>query len=254
MRELLNMLILLTLMASCGEVTEEEEESSTAATFTACSLAAEQAGTCTRFMDRTIYLAFSDIATPDKNNAFHKEKIKDALNEITLNTSLGDNYFTFIEVDDSELSPILEETELEGEFKSFIQVFPDDEFNTLFSTFGTLPDPNAITVVNSANRRQFYIILRASCFESSEITCTNDGAAVFTTNKGLRALIGRQLGLMVGLTTKDCTLFPVQSACATFPSDAQWSDTEKDRYFSVFNNSLEAVSNNASFYELLVIE
>lgn len=201
-----------------------------------------------RWMDRTIYLAHPDASDTNRNNFFQKQKVREALQELEEMTNLGENYFNFQEADESELNTSLDPNSFESEQKSFIVIWPDDVFNNYLATQvnGTVPDQNAIAVLNAANKRKFFIIVRASCLASATNTtsssCSNLGLP------GLKALIDRQMGLLVGMATKDCNLFSTDIMCASAPSDNQYSDNSKLRFSAAFNNSLEAIRLNPSFY------
>lgn len=209
--------------------------------LTSCTKAEESDETTinTRWMDRTIYFADPNLSDPFRNNFFQKEKVKAALTEIATGTSLGPNYFNFVQVPESELEPIIEAAD-DIEFKSFVLIWPDNVFNAYVEAKlgSNLPDQNAITVVNAANKKQFYIILRASCAEVTT-SCMN------VTDKGFKALIARQLGLLVGLQT-NCTNSQ-NIMCAT-PSDLQWSEVNQFNFFNSFNNQLEQILNTPGFY------
>ena len=198
-----------------------------------------------RWMDRQIYFAFSSGTVADRNNEFQKAKVQDALKEISLTSNLGENYFTFSEVDEAILQPIYIPGQQSNEHKSFILIWPDVDFNNFVvnTLGGSVPDNNAVTVVNAAYKRKFYMIIKASCFVSS-------AACNGITQNGLRALIARQMGSLVGMSIKqDCTADPVNTMCASLPNNDQWNDLNKLRFENSFNNSLEAVLNNINFYD-----
>jgi hypothetical protein len=199
-----------------------------------------------RWMDRSIYLAFSDPKDSDRNNIIQKSKVKEALSDLQNMTSLGEGYFGFSEVDESTLN-----TSLDGgsssDQKSFILVWPDSVFNNYLATVvnGQTPDPNAIAVLNDSNKRKFFIIVRASCISSSaQGSCSGLGFP------GFKALIARQMGLLVGMATKKCSdpNYQFDIMCATNPNDGQYSDNSKLRFSGGFNNALEAIRINPSFY------
>ena len=222
----------------------KEDEKVVETKYVGCSKSLEDQGECIRWMDRKIYLAFSNAAAPQRNNEFQKQKIKEALAEISLYSSLGYGYFNFEEVDESFLSPIIEPGLSVNEYKSFIVVYPDDVFNNFVvnEMGGSVPDFNAITVINSAYKRKFYIIIRASCFDS-QAACNS------VTTPGLKALIARQLGFLVGLAPANCTTSPNNTMCADLPVDAQWSEVERTRFGAALNNNLEVILNNNNFYD-----
>lgn len=198
-----------------------------------------------RWMDRQIYLALPNGIDGDRNNTFQKQKVKDALTEIQASTGLGDNYFSFSEVDESLLQPLTAITQATADYKSFILVWPDDVFNrfVINELDGNIPDPYAITVINSANKRKFFVVLKASCFNTAP-ACNNIG------DSGLRAMIARQLGLLAGMSLKNCVQFPTHTMCAETPSDSQWSLASKQNFFSSFNSALESILNSPGFYNV----
>lgn len=196
-----------------------------------------------RWMDRTIYLAVpSNANDQDRNNIFQREATKEALTEIASLTGLGDGYFTFKEVEESTLIPSLSPDAVEGEQRSFVMIYPDSLFSEIMSQAGgNTPDTNALTVLNSANKRKFYIIIKASCFSSGS-------ACGGVSPDGLKALIARQLGLIVGLKTRDCTSFPNNVMCPE-PSDGQWQGGNKSSFKASFDNALEVILNTPGFYD-----
>lgn len=237
------LLLIIISLFGCGK----EEEAETVTKFVGCSKALEGQGDCIRWMDRTIYFAFSGAATPQRNNEFQKAKVKEALQEIEDSTLLGRGYFNFVEVDESLLSPIIEPGLSPDQYKSFILIWPDNVFNdyVVNQLGGNVPDPNAITVLNSAFKRKFYIIMRASCFVS-EASCNA------ITTPGLNALIARQFGFLAGIPPVNCDTEPNNAMCPTIPRDTQWNDTNRNRWFNNFSNILEVILNNPNFYDEFV--
>lgn len=196
-----------------------------------------------RWMDREIYFAFS-TGNPNRNNEFQKTRVQDALREIENLSNLGENYFSFKEVDEAVLQPIIQPGQAETEYKSFILIWPDTDFNNFVvnTLGGEVPDNNAVAVINSAYKKKFYMIIKSSCFSSS-------AACNSITQNGLRALIARQMGLLVGMPIlQDCSSDPGNAMCASLPNDDQWNDLNKVRWSNSFNNSLEAILNNPNFY------
>lgn len=194
-----------------------------------------------RWMDRELYFALPDGSSPDRNNVFQKNRVKTALNEIQLGTSLGEGYFTYQEVDEALLQPSLEATVSSTQFKSFILIWPDNVFNDFVTSIGgVIPDPNTITVINSAYKRKFFIIIKSSCFVTSS-ACGN------ISQNGLSALIARQFGYLVGMKSKDCAFYQNNVMCRD-PSNTQWSSAQKGLWFSALNNVLESILNNVNYY------
>lgn len=199
-----------------------------------------------RWMDRTIYFATTDPEV-DRNNTIHKVKVQEALKEIEASTTLGEGYFKFQEIDESELDVTLESGTLESEQKSFILIWPDSVFNQYVTEVvnGSIPDPNAIAVINSANKRKFFIIIRASCLSSSSNPnpqCANIGTT------GFKALVARQLGFLVGMPAKNCDVYPNDVMCVE-ASSQQFTPNSKLSFSSAFNNSLEAILLNPNYYD-----
>jgi|GEM_PF-5342649 len=222
--------ILLLILAGCSQTTTTATNSPSL-----------------RWMDRTIYLANANSADPTRNNAIEKQKVKDALALLEQNTSLGEGYFSFIEVDESTLNTSLTSSSTSTP-QSFILIWPDAVFNAYVANVvgGQIPDPNAVAVINDSDKREFFIILRASCVNSA-----NSGASAQCSSlgvNGFNALVFRQMGLLVGLPTKDCTLFPNDIMCAMNPSVNQFSSSSQQSFFAAFNNSLETILLNSSYY------
>lgn len=236
------LILALIILPFLGCSKEDEEKIVTK--YVGCTKTLENQGECIRWMDRKVYLAFSNAANPNRNNEFQKQKIRESLQELESLSSLGPGYFQFEEIDESFLSPIIEPGLSPNEYKSFIVVWPDAEFNNFVvnQMGGSVPDFNAITVINSAYKRKFYIIVRASCFESQ-------AACNAITTPGLRALLSRQIGFLVGLAPVSCATDPNNTLCSTLPVDTQWSDTEKMKFSASLNNNLEVILNNNNFYD-----
>ena len=196
-----------------------------------------------RWMDREIYFAYSNNAYPTRNNEFQKAKVQAALDDISANSNLGAGYFNYHVVDESVLTPSISATTSTSAFKSFILIWPDSDFSDFVvnKLGGTVPDPNAVVVLNSAYKRQFFMVFKASCF-TSDLACSQ------ITTTGFNALVARQMGLMTGLSVKDCAKYPNDTMCASAPNDSQWNTANKTGWLGSFNNVLEAILNNPSFY------
>jgi hypothetical protein len=231
-------ILFLVSLSACNK----ESETTVVTKYVGCSKALEAQGDCIRWMDRNIYMAYSNGT--DRNNEFQKAKVKEALVEIQQNTILGENYFTFTEVDEGLLSPIIEPGLSPSSYKSFILIWPDAQFNAFVvnTLGGNVPDANAITVINSAYKRKFYMIFKASCFSTSP-ACNN------LSTPGLRALVARQLGFLTGLPPVNCAADPENVMCASAPSDLQWGELNKQRWQSTENNILEVILNNPNYYD-----
>jgi hypothetical protein len=198
-------------------------------------------------MDRTVYFANSDPSDPNRNNTFQKAKVQQALTDLQSMTTLGDNYFSFANIDESALNTSLDPSTSASQSMSFILIWPDDVFNNYLSKVvnGNTPDPNALAVINDANKREFFIIVRASCIPSTTTVtspCSSLGLP------GLEALIDRQMGLIAGMAAKDCRTYPNDIMCATSPSDSQYSTNSQLQFSAAFNNSLESILLNPNYY------
>lgn len=199
-----------------------------------------------RWMDRTIYFAFSTGGSPQKNNEFQKAKVQETLDEIASNSMLGSGYFSYTQVDEAILQPIIEQGQSANEYKSFILIWPDVDFNNFIvnTLGGSVPDQNGVVVINSSFKRKFYMIIKSSCFTSS-------AACNSISSQGLKALIARQLGFLVGIppkTTSECNSDPENVMCP-LANNEQWNDANKIRFLNTFNNSLEAILNNPNYYD-----
>jgi hypothetical protein len=203
-----------------------------------------------RWMDRNIYFAASG-GTLDRNNEFQKQKVRDALVDIQNSTTLGPNYFSFAELDESLLIPTVVQTTSAADFKSFILIWPDAVFSdfVVSQLGGQVPDPNAIVVLNSAFKRKFYMIFRAGCFSDSTL---NPTCGAITSTLGIRAMVARQIGLMTGLAVKSCADFPSDVMCASSPSDSQWLTPSKSQWIGSEDNVLESILRTPNFYQEFV--
>ena len=197
-----------------------------------------------RWMDRTIYFAYANSGNPNSNNQFQVQDVQDALTEIQQITNLGQGYFSYTMADPAVLNPIYQTGQASSEYISFILIWDDTDFNNFVvnTLGGNVPDENAITVINAAYKRKFYMIFKSSCFVSSA-SCNS------ITSNGLRAMVARQLSLLVGIPAiTNCAKTPTDVMCSTTPSDAQWNDLNKTNWANEFNNALETVLNNPNFY------
>lgn len=218
-----------------------------------------------RYMDRDIYFVenASNIEGSLKNNPLDVEKMQIALSNFSCLTKLGCNYFRFNTATEDVLKPITSYT-TGVNFKSFIQIYPDQDFNNLYNELrnngiGVSLDlePNVIVIYNPANKRQFYMVIREACLsQSNNSDCTNGNNVPFTPDSGLTALVARNLGRSVGIhldNSDDCVLGPtsgyvVNPMCGKHPSNAQWTQTQRDKMVGLFNNALETISLNNNYY------
>lgn len=239
--------LIIILVTSCAQKEEAEVR------YSACTDESLMSGLCIRYMDREIYYARNLFETPEDNNEFDVVKAIDSFREVAKETGLGENYFSFKVTEPTELELILEEKLYAGEsgkkFKSFFLILEDTKFNELYSEIGS-SDPNVIIKVNMANKKQFFMIFRSSCFITNDPRCTNSLASSFTPNLGLNALIGRSLARLIGVKTKDCIDYPIHTMCAITPNDDQWSLVERTRFYDLFNNQLETIRNNKNYYDV----
>lgn len=250
---LLQYIFLSFLLYSCGVA--EEEEDLAKKIYISCSQELSERGECSRFMDRTIYYGRFVPGETNLNDPFHVNRAIEIFSKLSRETDLGVNYFNFVETDANLLEPISEDTQMkEDDFKSFFQIWPPEKFSKLLRDLPIQSDPNAILVLNQANKKEFYIIFKSSCFESNNVDCTQDSLATFTSNSGLEALFGRQLARLVGGQVDDCSLYPNSAMCAEYPNDNQWSINNQSALYSIINNGLEAINLNPDFYEEFFID
>jgi hypothetical protein len=254
-------LFLILIMTGCGVVKKTVDPT---VVYSACSLSQESSGVCSRFMDRDVYFVDNSTTyTNDlniKNNPLDIAKVQESMIEFAGNTDLGSNYFKFHTATEAELAPITGYT-VGLNFKSFIQVWPDADFSTLYrQLIPNSNEPNAIVMLNPNNKKQFYMILKGSCFsESNNYNCTNKVGTSFTSSLGLTALVARNLGRIIGISLEDnikCVAGRIDTnvMCGLFPSDGQWSETEKRNMASLFNNALETISLNVGYYSQVFLE
>jgi hypothetical protein len=196
------------------------------------------------WMSRTLYFSNPDGTDPNRNNVFQVQEVQTALNAIQKLTNLGTGYFTYNLTTEAALTPILT-AQTVGVSTSFVLIWPDSVFNdfVLNQAGGSVPDYNAITVINDSNKREFYIIVRSSCFTGSASSCGN------ITVDGLSALVARQIGFLMGMGSVSCVTDPTNVMCVT-PSDSQWSKTSQLLWAASFNNVLQQASSSPGFYDV----
>jgi hypothetical protein len=213
---------------------------------------AETAASCLpkTFMDKQIYPACPET---NRNNIFRILDVYSVLDEISCATILGCNYFNTAEatrntcISESSINLVLDTQNNVDEPKSYIMIWTDDYLNNWINTNGySLPDVNAITIVNAAEKSKYKLIFRDSCFDAFNANC--DGGNGGISNNGTRALVARQLGQMAGMATRNCNDYPDDVMCSDLPKDSQWSVDSKTRFFNRFNNYLELIGNNPTFY------
>lgn len=197
-----------------------------------------------RWMDRTIYLAKPDDLDSNRNNAFQKERVKEAFRDLESQTLLGEGYFSFSEIEEGGLDTSVQ-AGIAQDQKSFVLIWPDKVFDdyVVNTINGATPDPNGIAVINASDKRKFFIILRASCVTYSQGgSCPNIGV------DGFKALVFRQFGLLLGMSKKDCASNPTDVMCADVPSALQYSTSARVRAANAFNNLLESILLNPAYY------
>jgi hypothetical protein len=207
----------------------------------------EEAASCLtkKWIDKNFYMAcFSQDSSQGgdsftragfNNIVFDMNLIAQTMNEIATDTLLGSSYISGdINYHQARCQPdqlsggsipiILERTDSDSVSVSSIRVWDDATFNTFVNNNElALPDPNALLLINQAKKDRFTLIFRGSCFGTNQEFC--DGGNGGISVAGTKALVARQLGLMVGLPLKDCTLEPDHVMCPDLPSDWQWKDS-----------------------------
>ena len=185
------------------------------------------------YFDREVYFPTGVSVTPNQSAAH--QKARDALLELELETDLGKDFFIFKTDDDSLLQPISESTEVDGrEWTSFIQIWDDDLMNEfLAKNLSVVGDDNAIVALNSGNKREFFIVLRLSCFLAGD-TCD------LATENQAKALVWRAMGYLIGMRIGD----EVSSDIMRQEISPTQEDSEQIRRFMAeFNGTLERVRN-----------
>ena len=218
-------LSLLLLVLGCAKTDEEETEIEIKKKISDYSIK------CLRWVDRGLKFAYQDRYISNLNNDFHVLKLQSTIKNLERSTSLGENHFLT-----ETITPNLMSTNFHGDISwedslSFMQVWPDKKFETLvtqkFGSIDNLADPNVLIVENPFFKRKFYMIFRASCFESSQRCSDSEGEVIG--NSGINALIWRQFGFLFGLQPADCDLDPTNIMCNE-PSDLQWNDESVDQF------------------------
>lgn len=236
------------LFISCSKKTEEAKTNSTQISFDNIKVS------CLRWFERDIYFATSDPIVTNRNNQFHKDYIKAALKKLEYNTKLGEDYFRIKEVNADILDPLMPSTLNKDEYKSFILIWEDSKFESFVNTniaggMTALPDKNAITVTNAKYQRKFYMIFRASCFESSNKCAGSDNSGIGL--NGINALVMRQFGLISRISPINCntsSLNRLNIMCAD-PGDVQWNTDSQSQFYATFSNQLTSIVNNINFYQ-----
>jgi hypothetical protein len=263
-------LIFITALVFVGCKSEKKTTTPTVI-YSACSISDETAGKCMRYMDRDIYFVdnASNIDGSLKNNPLDIQKIQTSLTTFSCLTKLGCNYFRFHTATENDLKPITSYT-TGVKFKSFIQVYPDQEFSDLYNELKNNGinvsldlEPNVLLIYSPANRRQFYMIVKEACLSNSNNSdCTNGDNVPFTSDAGLTALFGRNMGRMVGIhldQSEDCLNGPtsgyvINPMCGKHPSNAQWTQSQRDKMTGMFDNALETISLNNNYYNETFVE
>lgn len=196
-----------------------------------------------RYFDRDLYFAVSDISVAGnefRNNPAHQAIIKEALLELSRKTRLGETYFKFHDIAETQLNVVTELSDQGDSFKSFIVIYPSEVYQQfVIKNFGpSTPDPNAVLVNNAYNKRQFYIIFNADCFNGTSY-CGNISL------NGMYSLVFRQIGYFMGFAPVDCGVKPNAIMCNN-PTDTQYNF--KESFFVDFDNSLNQIDANPNFY------
>lgn len=199
------------------------------------------------YMDKEVYFGFADV-NPENNNSFHKNIVRNCLDEISCGSILGCDYFNYKEEESANLEFTFELVNNgEVENKSFIQILDDSpDFGELFSEAGGSNDPNAIFQINAAKKDEFRIAFRSSCFDSDN-KCIGKEIDLIIPTENMCSLIARQVGYMVGMENDSCLEFPSSVMCNE-PSINQWNDENKNKWLRRFDNRLEVISNDPNFY------
>lgn len=182
-----------------------------------------------RYIDRRIFFSKGVSVTPEQAAA--QEVARKALEELQLKTDLGPDYFIFDKTNDSVLQPLIEKREYEGrEWQSFVQIWSDDVFDKFVLTnIGAPSDPDLVVATNKSDDRQFYILVRLSCFLSGD-ECRN------ATEKQAKLMVWRAVGYATGLRYGKNATTPIMKPGTS--SDQETTDAEKV-FIREFNNMLE---------------
>ncbi|MCX6129804.1 MAG: hypothetical protein NTX25_12190 [Proteobacteria bacterium] len=186
-----------------------------------------------RYFDREIYMPTGVSVQPEMAAA--QELIQASLIELADSSDLGKDYFIFKFEEDSLLQPVSEETQYDGRpWFSFIQVWPDNLFNDqISSSVGTSGDPDVLVVRNELNEREFYAILRLSCFVAGE-------SCGFPTQKESKAVIWRAMGYLIGLKHSENANSLIMKPGV---SSEQEKPEEIKKYLAEFDGQLERTRN-----------
>lgn len=266
---LFNFLLILsltTILVSCGESEEEKKENRDKEQEQLDKIR-QQIGRepsemrCLRWIDRDLYFGLPDPFISSKNNEFHRLKVQDVISEIQRVTRLGEGYFRQKVVNPDLLTPFQSAGRSWSDYKSFILIWPDGEFENLADQFfGTrnasgeiifgsgldsLVDKNAMTIVNQTFQRKFFMILRASCFDADTRCADASGNPIG--DKGVSALIARQFSLLFNIAPVDCNVRSDDVMCPV-PSNSQWETSSKERFAAGLNNALNSIEQNPNFY------
>lgn len=203
------------------------------------------------WMDKFVYFEAQSGNPSDYNylynGFFQKESIKDALDEIGCDTLLGCNYFLYGEKPANSIKMSIDKQNNSAESQSSILIWGDPKFNDfVLNDIGSeVPDENALSLINAAKKSNFQMLFRGSCFYQDP-NCSGNNNGIST--NGIKALVARQLGLISGLSLKDCNDYPNDVMCS-FPDDNQWNEENKFIWINKFNNILETIGNNPYFYD-----
>lgn len=186
-----------------------------------------------RYFDRQLFFPAGVSVDPEVSAS--QEQVRQALLELELATDLGRDFFIFQYDDDSLLQPVASETVQKGrEWKSFVQIWKDDLFNQFVAeSVGTAPDSDIVVAQNEKNKREYYIILRLSCFVAGE-------ACGYPTQVQARAIVWRAFGYLIGLRFGvDATSEIMRAGVSSKMADSE----EIRKYNAEFNSMLERMRN-----------
>lgn len=221
------------------------------------------------WMDRTLYPSCPTYS--EDLFQIYITNLKETLDEIAANTLLGEGYFKLpTSVDptsgesnitcqpENSVNLVLERQNNFDDPYSYVLLWDDTKFNQFVNSNELgIADANGFILLNAAWKKKYKMIIRSSCFT---ITNGQPDPDCFAGNNGViesgtspdghyKALIARQLGMMIGLETKNCNDNPMDVMCADLPNKEQWGEKYKKRFFNKFNNYLEIIGNDPDFFK-----
>jgi len=189
-----------------------------------------------RYFDRNLFFPSEDSVADIR--IFNASKtVKLAVEELQKNTLLRSNYFIFKEEESSLLEPATEQGDFGFNQKSFIQIFPDSEFNSFLLSVAESQqiesDENVLSVRDLTKDSRYYMVFRLSCFQRSQ-------ACSFANDNQSKALVLRSFGYLVGLKFGTNSFSQIMNSAI---NDQQNSDVDFDIFYDEFDNQLEAIRN-----------